>query len=81
MAVQGTRISFVIGPDGELDENSLTHFGEQTARRAFISRHLPGEWVGHSSQIVDDLWQCARRKGFRSYTIEVAADGKPTLSH
>ncbi|MFA7335062.1 MAG: hypothetical protein WC130_12340 [Kiritimatiellia bacterium] len=78
---QGTEISFVVWPDGRVDDRSLTLCGEHRAREAFIASYLPEQWFGNSSSYVaDTLWKGAREKGFRSYTIEIGADGKPKLA-
>jgi hypothetical protein len=79
---QGTRISFVVWPDGRVDDRSLTLCGERIAREGFINGYLPEEWFGRSSRsyIADTLWRGATEKGFRSYTIEIGADGKPRLA-
>ena len=78
---QGTKISFVVWPDGKIDDHSLTICGEHSARVAFIMSYLPEQWFGNSSSsAADTLWRGASAKGFRSYTIEIDADGKPKLA-
>ena len=78
---QGTRISFVVWPDGKIDDRSLTICGERIARESFIAGYLPEQWFGRDSRsyVADTLWRGAAEKGFRSYTIEVDASGKPIL--
>lgn len=77
---QGTQISFVVWPDGEVDGRSLTVGGERIAREAFISGYLPMQWFGNSSShVADTLWRGATERGFRSYTIEIGEDGIPKL--
>jgi hypothetical protein len=78
---QGTTISFVIWPDGKLDENSLTVAGQKIARERFIAGWLPERWFGTPAigYVTDTLWRGAYDKGLRSYTIEIDKDGKPVL--
>jgi hypothetical protein len=47
----------------------------------FINSYLPEEWFGVDSRsyVADTLWRGAVGKGFRSYTIKIGADGRPTL--
>lgn len=78
---QGTKISFVVWPDGKVDGRSLTLFGERFAREWFIRDAIPQHWFGDIDGLVADrLWHGAKAKGFRSYTIEIGKDGKPTLA-
>ena len=78
---QGMKISFVVWPDGRVDENSLTIYGEETARRAFCASYLPEKWFGREAvnYAARSLWEGASKQGFRSYTIEIGEDGKPKI--
>ena len=78
---QGTAISFVVWPDGKVDERSLTVYGKNIAIESFIYSYLPTEWFGrHSpSYVSDTLWKGAREKGFRCYTVVIGMDGQPSL--
>jgi hypothetical protein len=79
---QGTKISFVVWPDGKVDEQSLTVSGERFARESFIASYLPERFFGKAPRdyIADRIWDGAREKGFRSYTIEIGIDGNPILA-
>ena len=78
---QSTVISFIVWPDGKIDERSLTVSGERIARQRFVDSLLPEEWLGRTSReyIADTLWKGMREKGFRSYTISIDKDGTPQL--
>lgn len=70
---QGTAISFVVWPDGKIDDRSLTVNGRRRARELFVWSYLPSEWFGTDSPsyVADTLWRGAELKGFRSYTIVI----------
>jgi hypothetical protein len=78
---QGTKISFVVFPDGKIDEGSLTIGGETAARERFIAGWLPERFFGNAPTGYGggQIWRGAYEKGARSYTIELDKDGKPTL--
>ena len=75
---QSTTISFVTWPNGNVDENSLTVCGDIIARERFVAGWLPINWFGSRAigYAVHSLWDGAREKGFRCYTIEIGADGE-----
>ena len=75
---QSTTISFVTWPDGKVDENSLTVCGNSKAKERFVAGWLPNIWFGSKSieYVIHSLWEGAREKGFRCYTIEIGADGE-----
>lgn len=79
---QDTKISFVVFPDGKVDERSLTVSGEDIARQRFIAGWLPEHTFGSnlSGYALNALWQGCREKGCRSYTLEIAPDGTPRVS-
>lgn len=79
---EGPEISFVTWPDGKVDERSLTVCGEQIARHRFVGAFLPDEWFGGNAvrYAGDALWNGARARGFRSYTIKIGEDGQPSLT-
>lgn len=79
---QSTKISFVVFPDGKVDERSLTVCGEEMARQRFIAGWLPADTFGNSlsGYALDALWRGCREKGVRSYTVEIAEDGTPRLA-
>jgi hypothetical protein len=80
---QSPKISFVVWPNGEVDENSLTVSGETIARERFVSSYLPEQWFGNTSRgyVAGTLWRGAQDKGFRSYTIKINKDGVPVLDN
>jgi hypothetical protein len=78
---EGTKISFVTWPNGQVAGESVTIHGKEGAIRGFVESFLPEEWFGreHFSYASRSLWEGARKKGFRVHTIEIGEDGKPTL--
>lgn len=78
---QSTKISFVVFPDGKVDEKSLTVCGEEIARQRFIAAWLPEETFGKeiSGYAFDSIWRSCQTKGCRSYTLEIGADGEPRV--
>lgn len=78
---QSTKISFVVFPDGKVDEQSLTVSGETMARERFIAGWLPERFFGNAARgyAAGQLWRGAWEKGARSYTIEIREDGEPAL--
>lgn len=79
---QGPKISFVVFPDGKIDEHSLTVSGETIARERFIAGWLPERFFGAAATgyAAGQLWRGAHDKGARSYTIEINKDGQPVLA-
>jgi hypothetical protein len=80
---QGQKISFVVFPDGEIDQASLTISGERVARQQCIASWLPDRYFGNSvtGYIADTVWREMQDKGFKSYTIRMDKDGKPVAEH
>ena len=78
---QGDTISFVIFPDGKLDEQSLTVSGRQIAIQRCIGAWLPERYFGRapSGYVADSLWKEMREKGFKVYTIKIGPDGSPIV--
>ena len=78
---QSTTISFVVFPDGKVDERSLTVAGEEMARQRFISGWLPSHTFGNEiyGSTYAALWRGCRQAGCRSYTLEIDADGEPRV--
>jgi hypothetical protein len=79
---QSTKISFVVFPDGKVDERSLTVCGEELARRRFISAWLPEETFGNeiSDYAFSSMWRSCQTKGCKSYTLEIGPDGEPSVA-
>lgn len=79
---QGSTISFVVFPDGSLDEASLTVCGKQIAQERCIAGWLPERFFGNpTGYIASTVWKGMREKGFKSYSIFIESDGTPKLAN
>jgi hypothetical protein len=80
---QGTKISFVTWPTGEVEGESLTLGGERIAMRQFMQTFLPSRFLGPLGDLyvigLEGLWKSAKDRGFKVRTIAIGADGAPTL--
>jgi hypothetical protein len=77
---QGTKISFVTWPTGEVDQESLTIAGEGQAKAGFIAHFFPHRLFGDvGPAAIDALWRAARDHGFKVHTVSIAKGGEPTL--
>lgn len=77
---QSNKISFVVWPDGKVDERSLSIFSEGHARANFVRSYLPSDYFGDVNEyLTERIWQGCHQKGFKSHTIEIGEDGKPVL--
>lgn len=81
MMPQAEKISFVVFPDGGVDENSLTVSGQTMAIERCINAWLPEKFFGKGldGYEAQGLWRTMSEKGFKVYTIEMQ-DGKPVLA-
>jgi hypothetical protein len=80
---QGTKISFVTWPTGEVDGESITLAGERAAIRSFVQTFLPSKFFGPLGDLyvvgLEGLWKSAKDRGFKVHTIAIAKNGEPTL--
>jgi hypothetical protein len=78
---QSTKISFVVFPEGKVDERSLTVCGEEMARERFILEWLPESTFGRdiSGYALASIWQSCAKNGCRSYTLEIGPNGEPQV--
>ena len=77
---QGEKISFVVFPDGKVDEKSLTISGERMAVQRCINAWLPERYFGSGVEglFADRIWRQMQDKGFRAYTIQMV-EGAPAI--
>lgn len=75
--MQGDKISFVVFPEGEVDEKSLTVSGERIARERCIAGWLPERYFGNAltGYAAAGLWRKMQKKGFKSFTIKMGTEG------